>query len=107
MVTVRDAIVPTPYEKCEERLRIASPIYYETNAITVKTTEAKLIKMRIKTFGNWLYLKNPKYYVGELVTAVYRTTRTVVGRSHGKLIPMLLLDCGIIVLSYNSYRYLT
>jgi hypothetical protein len=42
--------------------------YYETNAITVKTTEAKLIKMRIKTFGNWLYLKNPKYYVGELST---------------------------------------
>ena len=42
--------------------------YYETNAITVKTTEAKLIKMRIKTFGNWLYLKNPKYYVGEFST---------------------------------------
>ena len=49
--------------------RIASPIYYETNAITVKTTEAKLIKMRIKTFGNRLYLKNPKYYVGDLSTA--------------------------------------
>lgn len=68
-VTVRDAIVPTPYETCEERLHIASPIYYETNAITVKTTEAKLIKMRIKTFGNRLYLKNPKYYVGDLSTA--------------------------------------
>ena len=38
-------------------------------AITVKTTEAKLIKMRIKTFGNRLYLKNPKYYVGDLSTA--------------------------------------
>ena len=49
--------------------RIASPIYYETNAITVKTTEAKLIKMRIKTFGNRLYLKDPKYYVGDLSTA--------------------------------------
>jgi GLPGLI family protein len=139
-VTVRDAIVPTPYETCEERKpvkwtlsddtltvggylcktatcqlhgrkwtvryaediptsagpwklcglpglileaeadgihrftiadiqRIASPIYYETNAITVKTTEAKLIKNRIKTFGNRLYLKNPKYYVGDLSTA--------------------------------------
>ena len=49
--------------------RIASPIYYETNAITVKTTEAKLIKNRIRTFGNRLYLKNPKYYVGDLSTA--------------------------------------
>ena len=49
--------------------RIASPIYYETNAITVKTTEAKLIKMRIKSFGNRLYLKNPMYYVGDLSTA--------------------------------------
>ena len=49
--------------------RIASPIYYETNAITVKATEAKLIKNRIRTFGNRLYLKNPKYYVGDLSTA--------------------------------------
>lgn len=141
MMTVSDAIVPTPYETCEERKpikwtlnddtltvggylcktatcqlhgrkwtvrynediptsvgpwklfglpglifeaeadggihrftiadiqRIASPIYYETNAITVKTTEAKLIKMRIKSFGNRLYLKNPMYYVGDLSTA--------------------------------------
>ena len=139
-VTVRDAIVPTPYETCEEQKpvkwtlsddtltvggylcktatcqlhgrkwtvhysediptsagpwklcglpglileaeadgihrftiadiqRKASPIYYETNAITVKTTEAKLIKNRIRTFGNRLYLKNPKYYVGDLSTA--------------------------------------
>ena len=140
-VTVRDAIVPTPYETCEERKtikwtlkddtmtvgrylcktaicqlhgrkwtvryaediptsagpwklrglpglileaeadggihrftitdiqRIASPIYFETNAITVKTTEAKLIKNRIRTFGNRLYLKNPKYYIGDLSTA--------------------------------------
>ena len=139
-VTVRDAIVPTPYETCEERKpikwtlsddtltvggylcktatcqlhgrkwtvrysediptsagpwtlcglpglileaeadgihrftiadiqRIASPIYYETNAITVKTTEAKLIKNCIRTFGNRLYLKDPKYYVGDLSTA--------------------------------------
>lgn len=140
-VTVRDAIVPTPYETCEERKpikwtllddtltvggylcktamcqlhgrrwtvrysedlptsagpwklcglpglvlkaesdggihcftlaslqRIASPIYYETNAITVKTTEAKLIKNRNRTFGNRLYLKNPTYYVGDLSTA--------------------------------------
>ena len=133
-MTVRDAIVPTPYETCEERKsikwtllddtltvggylcktatcqlhgrkwtafysediptsagpwkqcglpglvleaeadgihrftiadiqRIASPIYYETNAITVKTTEAKLIKNRIRTFGNRLYLKDPYYYI--------------------------------------------
>ena len=140
-VTVRDAIVPTPYETCEERKsikwtlsedtltvagflckfatcqlhgrkwtalysediptsagpwklcglpglvlkaesdggihrftlaslqRIVSPIYYETNAITVKTSEAKLIKNRIKTFGNRLYLKNPTYYVGDLSNA--------------------------------------
>ena len=132
-VTVRDAIVPTPYETCEERKsikwtllddtltvggylcktatcqlhgrkwtafysedilcglpglvlkaesdggihrftiadiqRIASPIYYETNAITVKTTEAKLIKNRNKTYGNRLYLRNPTYYVGDLSNA--------------------------------------
>ena len=49
--------------------RIASPIYYETNVITVKTTEAKLIKNRNKTFGNRLYLKNPTYYVGDLSNA--------------------------------------
>ena len=134
-MTVRDAIVPTPYETCEERKsikwtllddtltvggylcktatcqlhgrkwtafysediptsagpwklcglpglilkaeaddgihrftlasleRIASPIYSETNAITSKTTEEKLIKNRIKTFGNRLYPNNPKYYI--------------------------------------------
>ena len=134
-VTVRDAIVPTPYETCEERKtikwtlsddtltvggylcktatcqlhgrkwtvrysedipttagpwklcglpglilkaeaddgvhrftlvsleRIAAPIYYETNAITSKTSEEKLIKNRIKTFGNRLYLKDPYYYI--------------------------------------------
>ena len=43
--------------------RIAAPIYYETNAITSKTTEEKLIKNRIKTFGNRLYPNNPKYYI--------------------------------------------
>jgi P pilus assembly chaperone PapD len=49
--------------------RIVSPIYYETNAITVNTSEAKLIKNRNKTFGNRLYLKNPTYYVGDLSNA--------------------------------------
>lgn len=34
-----------------------------------KTTEAKLIEMRMKSFGNRLYLKNPMYYVGDLSTA--------------------------------------
>ena len=43
--------------------RIASPIYSETNAITSKTTEEKLIKNRIKTFGNRLYPNTPKYYI--------------------------------------------
>ena len=43
--------------------RIVSPIYYETNAITSKTSEAKLIKNRIRTFGNRLYPKNPHYYI--------------------------------------------
>ena len=43
--------------------RIAAPIYYETNAITSKTSEEKLIKNRIKTFGNRLYLKDPYYYI--------------------------------------------
>ncbi len=45
--------------------RIVSPIYYEHNAITTKTTEAKLIKNRIKIFGNKLYPKNPTYYIAD------------------------------------------
>ena len=43
--------------------RTAVPIYYETNAITSRTSEAKLIKNRITTFGNRLYLKDPYYYI--------------------------------------------
>lgn len=39
--------------------RSTAPIYYETSAITMKTSEEKLIKNRIRTFGNRLYLKNP------------------------------------------------
>ena len=45
--------------------RIASPIYYEHNAITTKTSEKKLIKNRIKIFGNKLYPKNPTYYIAD------------------------------------------
>ena len=44
---------------------IASPIYYEHNAITTKTSEEKLIKNRIKIFGNKLYPKNPTYYIAD------------------------------------------
>ena len=40
-----------------------APIFYETSAITVKTSEDKLIKNRNKTFGNRLYLKDPQYYI--------------------------------------------
>jgi len=43
--------------------RTVAPIYYETNAITSKTTEKELIKNRITTFGNRLYLKDPYYYI--------------------------------------------
>lgn len=43
--------------------RTASPIYYEYNAITTKVSEAKLIKNRIKIFGNKHYPKNPQYYI--------------------------------------------
>ena len=43
--------------------RIAAPIYYETNAITSRTSEEKLIKNRNKTYGNRLYLKDPYYYI--------------------------------------------
>ena len=45
--------------------RIASPIYYEHNAITTKTSEKKLIKNRIKIFGNKLYPKNPTYCIAD------------------------------------------
>ena len=43
--------------------RTASPIYYEHNAITTKITEKKLIKNRIKIFGNKRYPKQPTYYI--------------------------------------------
>ncbi len=43
--------------------RTVSPIFYEHNAITTKISEEKLIKNRIKIFGNKLYPKNPTYYI--------------------------------------------
>ena len=46
-----------------------APIFYETSAITVKTSEEKLIKNRNKTFGNRLYLKDPQYYITDLHSA--------------------------------------
>ena len=46
-----------------------APIYYETSAITSKTSEEKLIKNRNKTFGNRQYLKNPHYYITDLHSA--------------------------------------
>ena len=47
----------------------AAPIYYETSAITSKTSEEKLVKNRNKTFGNRLYPKNPHYYITDLHSA--------------------------------------
>ena len=46
-----------------------APIYYETSAITSKTSEEKLINNRNKTFGNRLYPKNPHYYITDLHSA--------------------------------------
>ena len=46
-----------------------APIYYETSAITAKTSEEKLIKNRNKTFGNRQYLKNPHYHITDLHSA--------------------------------------
>ena len=46
-----------------------APIFYETSAITSKTSEEKLIKNRNKTFGNRLYPKNPHYYTADLHSA--------------------------------------
>ena len=50
-----------------------APIFYETNAITVKTSEEKLVKNRNKTFGNRLYPKDSHYYIANLqsVDVVY------------------------------------
>ena len=50
-----------------------APIFYETNAITVKTSEEKLIKNRNKIFGNRLYPKDSHYYIANLqsVDVVY------------------------------------
>jgi GLPGLI family protein len=50
--------------------RVASPIYYETNTITVKTTEEELIKNRIKTFCNRLYPNTPTYYVTDNLSRI-------------------------------------
>ena len=52
-----------------------APIYYETSAITVKTSEEKLIKNQIKTYGNRLFLKNPWNCINDHSTAdnVYDT----------------------------------
>ena len=62
--------------------RIASPIYSETNAITSKTSEEKLIKNRIKTFGNRLYPKNPYYYI----TVNLNRTADVTSTNEGMII---------------------
>ena len=62
--------------------RIVSPIYYETNAITSKTSEAKLIKNRIRTFGNRLYPKNPHYYI----TVNLNRTADVTSTNEGMII---------------------
>ena len=43
--------------------RTVAPIYYETNAITSKTSEKMLIMNRITTFCTPLYLKDPYYYI--------------------------------------------
>ena len=43
--------------------RLASPIYYEHNAITQKVSEQQLIKNRKKIFGNKQYPKHPMYYI--------------------------------------------
>ena len=56
-----------------ELQQATAPIFYETNAITVKTSEEKLIKNRNKTFGNRLYPKDSHYYIANLqsVDVVY------------------------------------
>ena len=48
---------------------VVSPIYFETNVITTKTSEKQLIKNCIKTFGNRLYPNSPQYYITDLSTA--------------------------------------
>lgn len=55
--------------KLSELQHATAPIYYETSAITSKTSEEKLIKNRNKTFGNRQYLKNPHYYITDLHSA--------------------------------------
>ena len=49
--------------------RTTTPIYYETSAITMKTSEEELIKNRIKTFCNSLYLNNPRNYIADCSSA--------------------------------------
>ena len=59
---------------------IAAPIYYETSAITMKTTEEKLIRNRIKTFDNRLYLKDPWSFINDhsMADLVYDTEGTLI-----------------------------
>lgn len=47
---------------------VATPIYYEHSAITTNISEQKLIKDRIKIFGNKRYPKTPSYYMPDLGT---------------------------------------
>ena len=46
--------------------RIATPIYYEHNAITIKVSERKLNDNRKKIYGNKQYPKHPMYYIPDL-----------------------------------------
>ena len=55
---------------------LVSPIYYETNAITSKVSNQKLTKMRIKTFGNRIYPKNPRYYFPDNLSRTADVTHT-------------------------------
>ena len=61
-----------------------APIFYETNAITVKTSEEKLIKNRNKTFGNRLYPKDSHYYIANLqsVDVVYDDEGSIINGTY-------------------------
>ena len=66
---------------------VATPIFYEHNAITIRTSEKELIKQRNKIFGNRLYAKNPLYYIDR--NTMYKDVDEVFCEMDGKYFSLI------------------
>lgn len=73
---------------CAEDMNyVTTPIFYEHNAITIKTSEKELIKQRNKIFGNRLYAKNPLYYIDR--KTMYKNADEVICEMEGKYFSLI------------------